>query len=65
MKDGTVAEYDVDRGLGSVLGDDGVSYPLHCTQVADGSRNIPAGAKVTFEVLLKLGKYEATNVRAV
>jgi cold shock CspA family protein len=65
MKTGVIAEFSFDRGLGSVLGDDGATYPLHCTQIADGSRMVDAGARVTFEVLLKLGQIEATNVRAI
>lgn len=65
MQTGTVAEYDFERGLGSVVDGAGTVYPLHCTQIADGSRDISPGAEVTFEVLLKLGKYEATNVIAI
>jgi cold shock CspA family protein len=60
---GMVHAFDIDRGLGEILGDDGVVYPLHCTQIADGSRTVPAGVPVTFAVLRKLGRYEAADVR--
>jgi cold shock CspA family protein len=63
MMYGIVSEFDTFRGLGTVRGEDGTEYLLHCTQIADGSRDIPEGAEVTFERMLKFGKYEATNVR--
>ena len=56
---GTVTAFDVDRGLGEILGDDAVVYPFHCTEIADGSRRIEEGAAVRFVVLAKLGRYEA------
>ena len=37
---GTVTAFDEPRGLGEVAGDDGVTYPFHCTGIADGSRTI-------------------------
>ncbi len=45
---GVVSEFDDPRGLGSVLGDDGRRYEFHCTAVADGSRAIEVGTRVTF-----------------
>jgi cold shock CspA family protein len=47
---GTVAEFDEHVGLGVVLTSDGSRYPFHCTQIADGSRNIDNGAAVMFVV---------------
>jgi hypothetical protein len=39
---------------------DGVAYPFHCTQIADGTRTIDVGADVTFEVRPGLmGRWEA------
>jgi len=58
---GTVAEFDADIGLG-VIEADGVRYPFHCIEIADGSRDIAVGADVTFEVLCKLGRYEAASI---
>jgi CspA family cold shock protein len=60
---GTVAAFDESVGLGVVAGADGVEYPFHCIEIADGSRSIPVGAAVTFDVLPKLGRWEAANVR--
>lgn len=61
---GTVAEFDEHVGLGVVKGEDGTRYPFHCTQIADGTRTIPEGAEVTFEVTAgPLGRWEAARVR--
>ncbi len=67
---GTVTAFDVKRGLGEVEvedgdGDgDGKRYPFHCTQIADGSRDIPVGAKIEFEVVPgPLGRWEAATIR--
>jgi cold shock CspA family protein len=62
---GAVSWFSVERGLGAVVGNDGVTYPLHCTQIADGSRVVDEGVQVTFDLLRKLGQVEATNVRAI
>ena len=56
---GRVTEFDEARGLGTITADDGRVYPFHCTQISDGSRQIEAGAVVRFELLPKLGRYEA------
>jgi cold shock CspA family protein len=62
-REGTVSTFDESVGLGVVAGADGVDYPFHCIEIADGSRSIPVGADVTFDVLAKLGRWEAANVR--
>jgi CspA family cold shock protein len=62
-RSGTVAAFDESVGLGVVAGTDGVDYPFHCIEIADGTRSIPVGADVTFDVLAKLGRWEAANVR--
>ena len=59
---GTVTEFDEPVGLGVVTGDDGTPYPFHCTQIADGSRTIAVGTAVRFDLLPKLGRYEATAI---
>ena len=38
-------------------------FPFHCVSIADGSRTIAVGTKVTFEPLLKLGRREAGTIR--
>jgi CspA family cold shock protein len=59
---GLVAEFDEASGLGSIDGEDGVSYPFHCIEIADGTRSIEVGTAVGFEVLPKLGRYEAARI---
>jgi hypothetical protein len=38
-------------------------FPFHCVSIADGSRVIAVGAKVSFDALLKLGRREAGDIR--
>jgi cold shock CspA family protein len=60
-----VDEFDDPRGLGTVLGDDGRRYGFHCTAVADGSRHIEAGTRVTFTTRAgHLGRLEARSLVA-
>jgi cold shock CspA family protein len=59
---GTVVAFDEARGLGEVDAD-GVRYPFHCTAIADGTRTIPVGTEVTFDVRPGgLGRWEATAI---
>ena len=62
--DGTIARFDVESGLGEVAGADGTSYPFHCIEIADGSRDIAVGTAVDFALLPKLGRYEAADIRS-
>lgn len=63
---GAVAAFDVAVGLGLVHDDDGRQYPFHCTQIADGSRDIPTGVRVDFVVVPgHLGRWEAADVRVL
>ncbi len=60
---GVVAVFDKHRGLGEVEAD-GTRYPFHCTQIADGTRDIPVGAQVEFTVAPgPLGRWEAIGIR--
>ena len=59
---GTVVAFDAEVGLGEVERADGVRFPFHCIEIADGTRTIEAGAAVTFQLLCKLGRYEAAAV---
>ena len=59
---GIVTEFDEYLGLGVVTTDDGASYPFHCVEIADGTRTIAVGSSVTFEVLAKLGRFEASRI---
>ena len=62
---GTVTDWDDPRGYGTVTGDDGTAYFLHCTSIADGSRTIDPGTPVSFDVRPGHGGWEATNVTPV
>ena len=62
---GTVTEFDAAVGLGSVDAADGTRYPFHCIEIADGSRRIEVGAAVTFELIGKLGRFEAARIAPV
>jgi cold shock CspA family protein len=61
---GTVTAFDESVGLGTIAGDDGVERAFHCIEIADGSRSIEVGTEVSFELLAKLGRWEAATIRA-
>jgi CspA family cold shock protein len=60
---GVVAAFDEPAGLGTISGADGTEYPFHCIEIADGSRSIDPGTEVSFDLLAKLGRWEAANLR--
>jgi cold shock CspA family protein len=60
---GTVTTFDAHVGLGEITDESGQRVPFHCVAIADGTRNIELGAAVEFELLPKLGRYEAANIR--
>lgn len=60
---GVVSTFDERVGLGTVVGVDGTEYVFHCIEIADGSRTIEPGTDVGFDVLAKLGRWEASNLR--
>ena len=62
---GTVTTFDKVVGLGEITRDDGAVVPFHCIVIADGSRDIPIGTEVEFDMMGKLGRYEADHVVAV
>ena len=62
---GTVTTFDKVVGLGEITRDDGAVVPFHCIVIADGSRDIPIGVDVEFDLMCKLGRYEADRVVAV
>ena len=62
---GRVTDFDDPRGLGTVTAHDGRVFAFHCTQIADGTRTIDVGQAVRFELLPKLGRYEATAIEKV
>jgi len=58
-----VNAFDEAAGLGSLTSHDGSGYSFHCIEIADGSRTIEIGTEVSFDVLAKLGRWEASNIR--
>ena len=59
---GTVVAFDALVGLGELERDDGRRFQFHCIELADGTRTIDVSTAVTFGVLCKLGRYEASAV---
>ena len=63
MLRGKVKTFDRETGLGEVDAGGGRAYPFHCTEIADGSRDIAPGTAVTFEVTPShLGSWEARAI---
>jgi cold shock CspA family protein len=62
---GVVVSFDAHVGLGHVRADDGRSFMFHCIVIADGSRSIEIGTRVSFSLMSKLGRLEANDLRSV
>lgn len=63
---GRVVSFDAARGLGVLERDDGRRLEFHCTQIADGSRAVPVGARVRYRVVPgSLGCWEAARIEVV
>ena len=58
---GAVVSFDREVGLGEIDAA-GIRYPFHCIEIADGSRDIEVGASVRFDLIAKLGRYEAAHI---
>jgi cold shock CspA family protein len=63
MPTGKVIAFDEHVGLGEVESAIGEVYLFHCVEIADGSRTIDVGAAVEFDLLRKLGRLEAAQLR--
>lgn len=64
--EGTVDAFDERAGHGTIRTDDGAEVFFHCISIADGSRTIPAGARVTARSEpVGLGTWEAVEVRSI
>lgn len=62
---GSIAEFDDEKGFGTVRDDDGRTYFFHCTAIANGTRTIDEGAAVVFDVVPgRLGRWEAVQIRS-
>ena len=63
---GTVTEFDEHRGDGVIVDDDGTQYYFHCVHIADGTRIIDVGNRVTWRRAVGLlGHDEARDIRLV
>ncbi|MBI4882858.1 MAG: hypothetical protein HY826_02240 [Actinobacteria bacterium] len=62
---GRVVAFDDAVGLGEVASGDGTRYSFHCIEIADGTRTIAPGTKVSFTLLCKMGRYEAAQLTPV
>ena len=60
---GVVGAFDAAAGLGTIATDHGVSLAFHCVAIADGTRTIEVGVPVSFTLVPKLGRYEASDIR--
>ena len=60
---GRVTQFSAASGLGSVTTQAGETFTFHCVEIADGSREIDVGDDVTFDVIAKLGRWEAARLR--
>lgn len=59
-------DFDEQAGYGHVRADGGTDFFFHCTAIADGSRTIPVGAAVTFDVVAgHNGRWEAAAVSVI
>jgi CspA family cold shock protein len=63
IRRGRVASFDEPVGLGTIVDPDGIEFHFHCIEIADGSRTIPLGCEVEFDLLAKFGRWEAANIR--
>ncbi len=60
---GVVEEFDDAIGLGTVRAANGDHLPVHCTQIADGTRTIAPGTSVHFEIVAgHAGRWEAARL---
>jgi len=64
MTTGVVMDFDDTKGWGTVRADGGAEHFFHCTAIADGTRTILVGAKVSFDIVPgRGGRWEATALR--
>jgi cold shock CspA family protein len=60
---GRVTAYDEGRGLGSVETRGGAWFAFHSTAIANGSRRIAVGSRVSFVVVAGVGgRFEAASL---
>ena len=62
---GTVTDFDFAVGLGHVATGEGVTHLFHCVEIADGTRDIAVGSRVSFLSVTRFGHLEATDLRVI
>lgn len=60
---GVVGAFDAAAGLGTIETEDGAALAFHCVAIADGTRTIEVGVPVSFTLVPKFGRYEASDIR--
>lgn len=60
-----MVEFDAERGFGAVAPDGGdAGLFFHCTAIADGTRTIEVGTRVSYHVVAgHLGRWEARDLQ--
>lgn len=59
---GIVTAFDERRGLGDITDDSGRVWPFHCAEIADGSRRINLGQRVSFTTKFHITRDEAFGI---
>ena len=62
---GEIESFDDAAGLGVVRGDDGLTFPFHCVSIADGTRHIEAGTRVSFDTRFHVTRVEAVEISRI
>jgi cold shock CspA family protein len=61
---GEVVEFRDPEGWGTVRSESGDEHFFHCSAIADGTRTIEVGARVSYDVVPgHLGRWEASDLR--
>lgn len=61
---GVVADFDATVGLGHITTDRGETKLFHCIEIADGSRTIDVGTRVSFVAVTRFGHAEASDIQS-
>jgi hypothetical protein len=62
--EGIVMAFDDMLAYGEIVAKGNAKFFFHCTQIADGSRNIAVGTAVEFQGIAgRMGKWEAADIR--
>lgn len=62
---GTVTDFDFAVGLGYLSTSEGENRLFHCVEIADGTRDIKVGSRVSFLPITRFGHLEAADLQVV